>query len=424
MNIEKRRILQSIIWAILALFGAYFYNTINIPLKGDGSITQIIRDKRQEHLAENGDRVLHLQQFDSLIDQYQLINTAYDQMFVDAYRDGCLMGQEPIADRRKLLALLDTAAYYNNYRSIFIDIDFSADITPPPFDNPYADSAQKESNLRLAKIKKLNDSLAKRISAMRDIYIAAPVDEKSQTLKATFDSRMDSLVGSVHYPITIFSTNYTGTTLMLKGQKLVPMKIAEQRTGKCFKRWGPFYTFGGHLCLNNIFPSRYVDDDDLFSNSIGTVLKDSKHEDFFRDRIVVIGNMEKDIHSIGTRQRPGTTILLDTYYAILSGEHLVHWWLVIIEAIVLFCCFYAIPVHANLKEIRHGKYRSKFISELITLLKVTVTFPLIMFVLKLLVLVIFNLNINITIPVILLNIVALWNEICPPQETKYNNIIQ
>ena len=108
-------------FSLVIIVGTYLFGNTRHSLPGDNAaLTEIYYAKR--FLGRTVDNVP-----DSML----LINVCYDKALVEYEEDGMPVGNMVITDREKLLKLLTIAKAANNYRYIFMDVNFEEGINSP-----------------------------------------------------------------------------------------------------------------------------------------------------------------------------------------------------------------------------------------------------------------------------------------------------
>ena len=263
---------------------------------------------------------------DSVPEDVLLVNVAYDKALTDYVEQGMTMGTQTITDRRKLLEFLTKAKQANSYKYIMMDVILEQGIQTEYY-----------------------SALFRTISTMPRIVIPVHSDSPLQ------DSTLYAKAANADYSITHDETNFARFQFMHNDVPSMPLKMYEQLHGGDIKRHGIFYTSDGHLCSNAItlkLPVRvsgsylekggdstnirersylYLGADVLAVDSIVSVGEQIK------DKIVVIGDFNHDVHRTYLGYQPGSVICLNAYYALLRGEHLVSYPFTLFLFIIYIC---------------------------------------------------------------------------------------
>ena len=275
-------------FSLVIIVGTYLFGNTRHSLPGDNAaLTEIYYAKR--FLGRTVDNVP-----DSML----LINVCYDKALVEYEEDGMPVGNMVITDREKLLKLLTIAKAANNYRYIFMDVNFEEGINSP------SDSA---------------------LFANADYSITWKVRAFSHFQYLRYDSVIT-----------------------------VPLKIYSERIGAdgCAIKphWGGlWYTDNGRLCHNGVtllmrmvVNGRLIEEDgqsrEYSYSYLGSDLLDIDEvfpvKDQLEDKIVVIGDFLTDRHTTYLGSQPGSVVCMNAYLALMAGDHLINGWLVILLFLV------------------------------------------------------------------------------------------
>ena len=303
-------------FSLVIIVGTYLFGNTRHSLPGDNAdLTEIYYAKR--FLGRTVDNVP-----DSIL----LINVCYDKALVEYEEDGMPVGNMVITDREKLLKLLTIAKAANNYRYIFMDVNFEEGINSP------SDSA-----------------LFQTIKSMDRIVI--PNHSKSRMKDSGLYAKSANADYSITWKVRAFSHFQY---LRYDSVITVPLKIYSERIGAdgCAIKphWGGlWYTDNGRLCHNGvtllmrmIVNGRLIDEDGQsrqYSYSyLGSDLLDIDEvfpvKDQLEDKIVVIGDFLTDRHTTYLGSQPGSVVCMNAYLALMAGDHLINGWLVILLFLV------------------------------------------------------------------------------------------
>ena len=355
---RRWQVLISVCVSLAVLLLSYTSGNSEQPLAGEKSaLVKLNKWKTALGLAH-----------DSVPDEVLLVNVAYDKTLVDYCEDGLPVGQETITDRRKLLDFLTKAQRADNYKFIMMDVIFEQGI------NSEYDSA-----------------LFHTIAQMPRIVIPVHVDAPLQ------DSILYEKAANADYNITHDETNFCRFQFLHDSVPTMPLVIYTEKTGMAIKRHGIFYTSGGRLCRNGVtlkLPIRisgtymekaetktktevqadvrersflYLGADVLAVDSIVSVGEQIK------DKIVVIGDFNHDVHRTYLGYQPGSVICLNAYYALLRGEHLINWWFVIF----LFFVYAGIAMLILNGKTTDALFRNLWLKALATFFAFTAVFSII-----------------------------------------------
>lgn len=297
---------------------------------------------------------------------YLLVNTSYDKKLIPKYDDdGFPVGNEPVTDRSKLAAFLTEAAKADNYQMIVLDIDFSF--------QTLADDDEK---------------LIQALTKAKRVFVSQPLDENGNT-KTLINSQLDSISGVVAYAKTKKETNLTRLPLTIGERKSLPLVMAEEETVSELTRHGFFYTYGGHLCTKTIFVYQFVQPvkNNVSENNIikihpyenlGSDVLEGDIPLMIKDKIVMIGDLESDIHETYQGENAGPIILLNAYYSILQGRHIFRWWVVLIQFVLYTICGYFIVLDISVyNKIKILKKAPRWLNFLLSFISYSFVFTLV-----------------------------------------------
>lgn len=259
---------------------------------------------------------------DNVPDSLLLVNVFYDKQLVEFEEDGMPVGDIAITDREKLLRFLSIAKAADNYRYIFLDINFEEGYNSP------SDSA-----------------LFQTIKTMDRIVIPSHSGIRMK------DSSLYAKSANADYSIT-WKVRVLSRFQFLRSDTIVtvPLKMYSERIGAdgCAIKphWGGlWYTDNGRLCHNGvtllmrmIVNGRLIDDDgqsrEYSYSYLGADLLNIDSifpvKDQLADKIIVIGDFSSDRHSTYLGAQPGSVVCMNAYLALMAGDHLVNWFNVLI----------------------------------------------------------------------------------------------
>ena len=329
------------------------------------------------------------------------INTGKDLALVEDTVD---YGNVAISDREKIYQFIHYINTIPNKPAFtVVDIQFYYPYTI----NPGVDSL-------LAKELKINDRLL--IPLLKDARgnYAKPLYE---TRYAYSDYRT---YGAVFNKFRILNQSSTPS---------IPIVMDQVMNNSVYKDHFFYSTVNGHLCLSSIWPSYYIKNGDVIKGveeisdkkqitnerlikekvkkintqfyNIGEILFDmganpGNYVDFFKDRIVIIGNFEEDTHPTPVGKMSGSVVIANIYLSLLNGQHLVSFWFFL----TLLIAFSAISYVALYKKIPEIKFNFKFVfsSYVVNFIRGYVSYFGCMFLLSILVLIVFNVQVALFLP--------------------------
>ena len=234
------------------------------------------------------------------------INVGYDKQLVDLTDSfGFPIGNATITDRSKLLRLLQMLNQQNTSRFIFLDLSFEKDYKTD-----------------------VDSLLFKEIRKSQHIVTASHPDVELA------DSSLVPVSAWNNYSTTIFAGGFDRYEYSYQGRPSMPLYAYNQLTGYTIKRFWPFYFCNYQLCYNCLFirfpvekAEEYGEDQVKYYYNMGSdILDNYSAEDLgvlCKDKYVVIGDMNADLHSTYSGIKSGPVV---TYYAfreLMDDKHFV-----------------------------------------------------------------------------------------------------
>lgn len=230
---------------------------------------------------------------DSIPDNIMLINVSYDKELVDFVKQKeDTVGKTPIIDRHKLFEFLKNAKEANTYKYIFLDVNFEKGY-----------------------ISKSDSALFNLIAEMDRIVIPRHEGKYLQ------DDRLYSKAANSDYTVTKEETNFVRFQFIHDSIKSIPLKMYNDINKKDIHKWGPFYFSGNWLCRNGITLKLPFTTKMFIPNLGKDILENGNNEDF-NGKIVIIGDFENDMHDTYKGKQPGAIIIMNAYYALVQGDHI------------------------------------------------------------------------------------------------------
>ena len=330
-NIIKRWIL-CLSMSIVVVFLSYIINNLDKPFSdGEKRIVKAVENYRNNRGKGTP--------YEDYSDKCLLINTSFDKILIKKYDEyGFEIGREAVTDRALLTEFLRILDENNNYNLIVVDIDMSNSIVEGQ------DSAFVGENRDLANL----------ISTMNRVLVSQPVNDKGG-LEPMLDSSLNSKTALASYVRTYAISDMVAIPLMTRGLKTIPFRMAEISSGAVMGVKGIFYTYGDYLCRKKVIPVQYLSYGQSDSVMVGEMPADrtvyfnlgadimanpDEIVERCEDKIIMIGDFENDLHDTYYGTIPGAVILLNAYFSILNGWHLVHWWWVVVLVIAYSLVFY------------------------------------------------------------------------------------
>ncbi len=304
MKTNVKRLTLAVLLSIVVILTSYFVGNTSYPMAGEkAALVKLNNWKSYLNLTH-----------DSVPDDVLLLNVSYDKTMTPYQEEGLELGQIPITDRRKLLDFLTKARQADNYKYIMMDVILERGI-------------ETESD----------SALFHTIASMPRIVIPVHSDAPLQ------DSILYAKAANADYNITHDETNFTRFQFLNDGVPSMPLKMYEAQTGNTIEKHGPFYTCDGHLCSSAItlklpikISGTYLEKGEGATNmrersylylgadvlSVDSIVPVAEQ---IRDKIVVIGDFNNDVHRTYLGFQPGSVICLNAYYALQRGEHRVNY---------------------------------------------------------------------------------------------------
>ena len=250
-------------------------------------------------------------------DSLLFVNISYDKMLIPRYdTDGFESGTVAITDRMALSRFLETINERQEYQFIILDVFFE-------------DSTSYDSMLQA------------QVKNTKAFILPYHFDGGEERLK----SHIKGWSGLADYN-TDFGTFLKYSYIQHDTSRTVPLLLYEKFNKGYLRKSGPFYTSNGHLALNALtldFPVRSFDvftNDDSGYSSVHLCELMNTPPDFInaltKNKIIVIGDfVDRDLHATLYGTMAGPLIQLNAYLALVNGDHLLTWPLLIF----IFCCY-------------------------------------------------------------------------------------
>lgn len=299
----------------ITLFSYFVGNSIH-PMAGEYAAQKQISDFKKFLGVQMG----------HVPDSILFVNVCYDKELVPYEEEGMPVGTTAITNREKLLQLLTIAKKANNYRYIFLDVIFE-DGTVTPFDSALFHTIASMDRIVIPEHKdtKLADKMLYTKSANADYATTW-----KQLTFAHYQFLHDDSIPSVALRMYADRNH-------LEGNAITP-------------HWGGlWYTDRGRLCHNGAT---------LFMNVVvnGSLLDEEGHvrernyiylgadlldmnevvpvEDQIKDKVLVIGDFNTDMHTTYVGPQPGSAACLNAYIMLMQDKHIVNWLTIFLLFIV------------------------------------------------------------------------------------------
>jgi len=298
-----------------------FYNTGNFVFEGEGEVLTKL-DNTREMISRK---------------KYK---PPYSFIFVNVAKDLELVkdengGDNVITDRQKLSSFFKILADRNQHTYLIADIFFDI---PSDHDNVLA------SELRRLR------------------HVVFP--------KHLSDSGILPSVITVPSAVADYNTNtkrFSKFRLIYRDSlKTIPVIIHEelQHVKYSTRSWGVFCN--GSYCMQPIAPRYYIKPEQFIDSrdypyfNLGDLLilsgDSSFYDQFLKNRFILLGNFETDVHATPVGKMPGTLILLNTYLSLLNGKHQPSaWWFVTVFVLFFLINLYLLFGEIKIPKIPDGK---------------------------------------------------------------------
>lgn len=282
----------------------YLDSDVRYAMSGDAGIYSTVF-KRGE--------LLHTAQRSAVPDSVLIVDVAFDQQLVPAVNSmGDTVGSIAITDRRKLVEFLTIAMRAGNYSKLMIDIRFEKGLHTP-----------------------YDQQLVQLLMTMPRVYF--PRHRGISLLSPQLEARANYS----DYGYTLFQTSFVKYEFNQKGEQSMPLAM----TGFKAASFGPLHFVNNRLAYNSMMIPMVVNPYSLGNNAdepwcinIGSDLlaEPELASDMMRNRVVVVGNMNDDIHQTYAGNLPGSLINLNAYIALERGLNLVDGRVCLLWAVIYF----------------------------------------------------------------------------------------
>lgn len=301
-----RHVLISLAVAVFLAVADYFVGNMSFPVLDDdlgklGVIGYFSRDRGVETDAF-------------------YVNMALDKQLVPVTDSvfGDTLGYMAVTDREKLLHFLQIASL-SDYKYIFVDIRFERGIST---------ESDEELFGLIASMPRIVVSTHRRTDDYE--FVGGPLSTKV----AYADYR------------TTFLSGFSRYEFLQNGCASVALQMYRDLCGGDIERHGIVYTSGGRLCNNMRFipmdgvvpAGSYGPDGEIrypyLSSQIMELYTETELLDMMRDRYVIIGDFDNDVHQTYIGNVPGASLSFEAYRVLAGGGHLVNWMCVAILAVI------------------------------------------------------------------------------------------
>lgn len=282
----------------------YIDSDIRYAMAGDPGVYSTIY-KRGE--------VFHTAKSSAVPDSVLLIDVSFDQQLVPTVNDyGDTIGTCCITDRHKLVEFLKIVKKEGGYSKLMVDIRF-------------------EKGLETIYDRELTSLL---LSTPR-LYI--PLHRGLNLLNAQLEEKANFS----DYGYTLFQTSFVKYEYLQENKKSMPLAMS----GLKEINFGPLHFINNKLSYNCIMIPMLINPSSVGNNAnepwcinLGADLlsEPSIIGDLIKNRVVVVGNMQSDIHQTYAGNIPGCIINLNAYLALEKGLNLFNGWICLLWGIIYF----------------------------------------------------------------------------------------
>lgn len=301
----KKRMVYSAAIAMAFLILSYFLSNLPFSIKGEKMLL------RRVEMIKNWFGPKENRAIDSVL----FVNVTYDKVMLPIANEyGRPIGRLPITDRQKLLRMLQFLKEKNDYKYILLDVFF-------------AEGVETE----------WDSALFATIASMPRIIIPHHED------KELADTCLISKSGMASFNESFWVYGFTKYPYFRKGEKTLPVKMYEEKTGRNFRKFGPFYSDGWRLVNSSEFLPLDVMANTVFDDNgkriwynLGVNLLDDcilelggasdsslfKSPELTKGKYIVIGSFQGD-DMISTFKGPlsGAIVNYDAFCSLMKGRH-------------------------------------------------------------------------------------------------------
>ena len=313
---NRKTLRVSILVSLAITLFSYFVGNSMLPIPGEYAAQKQISDFKKFLGVQLG----------NVPDSVLFINVCYDKELVPFEEEGMPVGNMVITNREKLLKLLTAAKESNDYRYIFLDVIFE-DGTVTPFDSALFHTIASMDRIVIPEHK--GTKLAADILYAK----AANADYATTWKQPTF----------AHYQF-LHDDSIPSVALRMYADR------NHLEDNAITPHWGGlWYTDRGRLCHNGatlfmkvIVNGKLLDEEGQARERnyiyLGADLLDMDEvvpvKEQIKDKILVIGDYNNDMHTTYVGPQPGSPLCLNAYIMLMNGKHLVSWITVLILFLV------------------------------------------------------------------------------------------
>lgn len=297
--------------SFILAFCDYFMNNCRFPL-----LDNVDSLSRLEYFIRSTD--------DADKDSVLYLNVAFDKQLVDIKDDfGDTIGKSVITDRETLVKILNIAEKAQ-YKFLVMDVRFDKGM------NTASDSALWAVMRRLPRF-----------------AYSAHEEEENGADPSTWNKS-----GFSDYGATL-TTGFTRWQYVQNKGKSIPLMIYNSLDDKNIDKLGPLYFDGKRLCYNTVFiplslgmlTTEKKNGEIRFPLLGGQVLKysnDSEIQRSMKDKVVIIGDFDNDMHDTYIGSVPGPVLIYRAYVELHNEKHIVKFGFFVFLILLFFTIAYTV----------------------------------------------------------------------------------
>lgn len=311
---RKRCWFTAAIVAMLLTLGDYFLSNYPYPILDDVDSIALLEyyAGKWRHNDAEGDSTVYM-------------NIGYDKELATVVDDfGDTIGSATVTDRNTLLRMLKILEN-SDYKYIILDVRFDRETQTP------------------------NDTLLwRQISRMNRICYSrhSEGEDAAKDICGEKSAKSD-------YGVTL-STGFTRWQFIQNHEASLPVKVYSDLSGRMIKKKGWFYFDNGRLCINTLFIPLTAELGEATKESgevrypyVGSDLlrldSDEEIQMMVKDKVVVIGDFEEDMHDTYVGSIAGPVLMAHTLNQLMHRRHICSVW----EIVFLFLIFILIGYYTS-----------------------------------------------------------------------------
>jgi len=201
----------------------------------------------------------------------------------------------------------------------------------------------------------------------------------------------------------------------------IPVVLHQKVDGAVYEDHFYYTKCNGRLSLSAIWPTYFLRDTNVVSNrnkisryfNIGEIVLDMQanpdnYQNYFKDKIVIVGNFESDIHPTAVGKMSGPMLIANMYLSLVNNQHLVNIWFFL----VAWLAFSGLSYVSFYKKMPELKLNLKFMfsSYLTKFVKSYFSYVGFMFFLSMICLFVFNVQMALFLPAFIFSGIEYWRQ--------------